>query len=279
MIRGVVLDVDGTVVRGRDPIPGAPAAVGRLREGGFDVCFCSNNPTKGPAAYVDRLGAAGIDADETEVVTAADSTVAYLRTHHRDDALYVLGEYGFVEQLEAAGLTVVDDHDDAEAGVISVDREFDYDDLSRALWALEDGTPYVGSDPDRVIPESDGFVPGSGAVINAVRGVLDHDPEAVLGKPSAAARELVLDRIGRPAEECLVVGDRLDTDIALGADAGMTTAVVLTGVTDREDVADSPYEPDYVLEDLHDLDRVLDAEAGDATAECSSDGAATADDR
>ena len=193
VIRGVVLDVDGTVVRGRDPIPGAPAAVGRLREGGFDVCFCSNNPTKGPAAYVDRLGAAGIDADETEVVTAADSTVAYLRTHHRDDALYVLGEYGFVEQLEAAGLTVVDDHDDAEAGVISVDREFDYDDLSRALWALEDGTPYVGSDPDRVIPESDGFVPGSGAVINAVRGVLDHDPEAVLGKPSAAARELVLD--------------------------------------------------------------------------------------
>ncbi|MFC7068884.1 HAD-IIA family hydrolase [Halobaculum lipolyticum] len=261
MIRGVVLDVDGTVVRGNDPIPGAPAAVARLRDRSVSVCFCSNNPTKGPPAYVERLAGAGIDADETAVVTAADSTVAYLREHHADDALFVLGESGLVEQLTAAGLTVVDDYAAAEAGVVSIDRSFDYDDLAAALWALGDGTPYVGTDPDRVIPAADAFVPGSGAVLNAVRGVLDHEPDAVLGKPSATARDLVLDCLGVPAGDCLVVGDRLDTDVALGADAGMTTALVLTGVADRDDVAASPYEPDYVLEDLSDLDDVFAAEA------------------
>ncbi|MFC7096273.1 HAD-IIA family hydrolase [Halobaculum marinum] len=261
MIRGVVLDVDGTVVRGRDPIPGAPAALVDLRAAELSVCFCSNNPTKGPPAYVERLAAAGIDAHESEVVTAADSTVAYLRDNHADDALYVLGEAGLVEQLEAADLTVTTDRDAATAGVVSIDRSFDYDDLCGALWALNDGTPYVGTDPDRVIPGADAFVPGSGAVINAVRGVLDHDPDAVLGKPSATARDLVLDAVGCPPEECLVVGDRLDTDIALGADAGMTTALVLTGVTDRADVADSPYDPDYVLDDLSGLADVLAAES------------------
>ena len=256
-----MLDVDGTVVRGRDPLPGAPEAVERLRELGLDVCFCSNNPTKGPAAYVDRLAAADIDASAGEVVTAADSTVAYLRQSHADDALYVLGERGLIEQLEAAGMAVTDDHAEATAGVVSIDRSFDYDDLARALAVLGDGTPYVGTDPDRVIPGPDALVPGSGAVLNAVRGVLDHEPDAVLGKPSATARELVLDVLGHPPEECLVVGDRLDTDIALGADAGMTTALVLTGVTDPGDVTDSPYDPDFVLDDLGLLSDVIDADA------------------
>lgn len=265
MIRGVVFDVDGTVVRGNDPLPGAADAVARLRTAGVSLCFCSNNPTKGGAAYVDRLGAAGIEARTEEVVTAADSTVGYLREHHADDTLYVLGESGLVEQLEAADLSVTDDPDAVEAGVVSIDRSFDYDDLTRALWALDDGTPYVGTDPDRVIPGADAFVPGSGAVINAVRGVLDHDPDAILGKPSATAQDLVLDRIDRAPEECLVVGDRLDTDIALGERAGMRTALVLTGVTDREDVAASPHDPDYVIEDLTDLDRVVEAERDDGT--------------
>jgi len=258
VIRGVVLDVDGTVVRGRDPLTGAPEAVERLREMGLDVCFCSNNPTKEPAAYVERLAAAGIDASVEEVVTAADSTVAYLRQSHADDALYVIGERGLIEQLEAAGMAVTDDRAEATAGVVSIDRSFGYDDLTRALAVLGDGTPYVGTDPDRVIPAPDALVPGSGAVLNAVRGVLDHDPDAVLGKPSATARELVLDVLGHPPEECLVVGDRLDTDIALGADAGMTTALVLTGVTDRGDVADSPYDPDFVLDDLGALPDVVE---------------------
>jgi len=103
--------------------------------------------------------------------------------------------------------------------------------------------------------------------------VLDHDPDAVLGKPSATARELVLDVLGHPPEECLVVGDRLDTDIALGDDAGMATALVLTGVTDRNGVADSPYEPDYVLDDLGDLHEVLDAGAVSRPGQSADEGA------
>ena len=262
MIRGVALDVDGTVLRGGEPIAGAPEALARVRGADYPVCFCTNNPTHAPPSYAERLRGAGVDAAPDEIVTSGSVTAAYLRDHHAADALFVVGERGLRDQFESAGLTVVADHDDAEVVVVSIDREFDYDDLCAAMWALEGGVPFVGTDPDRVIPASERDVPGSGAIVNAVAGVAGRDPDAVLGKPSPEARGLVLDRLGLPAEDCLVVGDRLDTDIALGAEAGMTTALVLTGVTSRADVDAGPYDPDYVLESIAGIDRVLDDEAG-----------------
>jgi 4-nitrophenyl phosphatase len=121
----------------------------------------------------------------------------------------------------------------------------------------DDSVAFVGTDPDMVIPAADGDVPGSGAVINAIAGVAGRDPDIVLGKPSRPATDLVLSRIGLPAERCLVVGDRLDTDVAMGAAAGMTTALVRTGVTDDAALAASEVDPDYVLDSLADLDGIL----------------------
>jgi 4-nitrophenyl phosphatase len=115
---------------------------------------------------------------------------------------------------------------------------------------------FVGTDPDMVIPAAEGDIPGSGAVIHAIAGVAGRDPDIVLGKPSAPARELVLSTLGVDPRECLVVGDRLDTDIAFGVNAGMTTALVRTGVTDDADLATADIEPDYVLDSLADLGAV-----------------------
>ena len=254
---GAVLDVDGTVVRGDDPIPGAPAGYRQLREAGTETLFVSNNPTKAPPAYVDRLGAAGYDADADQVFTAGAVTTRYLRKHHAADELLCIGESGLLDQFAAAGLATTEDVDEADALVASIDREFGYEDLCTALWALERGIPFIGTDPDIVIPAPDRDVPGSGAVISAIAGVAEREPDAVLGKPSDTAVEMVRERLPYPAGECLVVGDRLDTDIALGERAGMATALVLSGVTDEAAVAEADVSPDYVLDDLGDIGQIL----------------------
>ncbi|OTF01298.1 HAD-IIA family hydrolase [Halorubrum sp. SD683] len=254
---GAVLDVDGTVVRGDDPIPGAPAGYRRLREAGVETLFVSNNPTKTPRAYVDRLGGAGYDIDADRVFTAGSVTTRYLREHHRDDDLLCIADPGLLDQFAEAGLSTTDDVDAADALVASIDREFDYEDLCTALWALERDIPFIGTDPDVVIPAPERDVPGSGAVINAIAGVAERDPDAVLGKPSDTATEMVRERLPHPAKECLVVGDRLDTDIALGERAGMTTVLVRSGVTDDGDLAASEIEPDHVLDHLGQIDRVV----------------------
>ncbi|TKX73979.1 HAD-IIA family hydrolase [Halorubrum sp. GN11_10-6_MGM] len=254
---GAVLDVDGTVVRGNDPIPGAPAGYGRLREAGIETLFVSNNPTKAPPAYVDRLGAAGYDVDAERVFTAGSVTTRYLREHHADDDLLCIGESGLIDQFAEAGLSTTDDVGAADALVASIDREFDYEDLCTALWTLERDVPFIGTDPDVVIPAPERDVPGSGAVINAIAGVAERDPDAVLGKPSDTAIEMVRERLPYPAEKCLVVGDRLDTDIALGARAGMTTVLVRSGVTDEATLSASDVDPDHVIDHLGQIGRVI----------------------
>jgi len=256
--RGVVLDVDGTVVRGDEPIPGAAEGLDRLSTAGLDRLFVSNNPTKRPPAYAERLRRAGFDAHPDEIVTAGTITTDYLADNHADDALFVVGEGALVEQLTDAGLTVATDETRADTVVVSIDRTFDYDRLCAALRACDDeAVTLVGTDPDMVIPAAEGDVPGSGAIINAVAGVVGRDPDVVLGKPSKPARRMIRDRLDLPPRDCLVVGDRLDTDIALGERAGMTTALVRTGVTDDRDLERSDVRPDYVLDSLGDVGTIL----------------------
>ncbi len=255
--RGAVLDVDGTVVRGDEPIPGAPAGYRRIREAGIETLFLSNNPTKPAAAYVDRLGDAGYDVEANRVFTAGTITTDYLRGRHADDDLLCIGAPGLLAQFDAAGLSTTEDVDAADALVASIDHEFGYDDLCTALWALDRGIPFIGTDPDVVIPAPDRDRPGSGAVIGAVAAVARRDPDVVLGKPSEPAIDLVREHLPYPPESCLVVGDRLDTDIELGARAGMTTVLVRSGVTDEATLAASPIEPDHVIDHLGEIDDVI----------------------
>ncbi|PSP28112.1 HAD family hydrolase [Halobacteriales archaeon QH_2_65_14] len=227
-MRGAIVDLDGTVYRGGSLLPGAAEGVERLRNAGLDVLFFSNNPIEDGTAYAASLTELGIPVSPAEACSAGVVTAAYLR-EHRADVL-----------------------------VASWTPEFDYDDMQAALDAVDEGTAFLGTDPDRTFPTEDGFVPGSGAITGAVAAVVGRDPDAVLGKPSDAALEFALDRLGAPPEECLVVGDRLDTDLAMGDRAGMTTVLVLTGVADREDLADSDVRPDYVIDRLGDVGSVLD---------------------
>jgi 4-nitrophenyl phosphatase len=257
MLNGVILDVDGTVVRGDEALPGARAGLDLLEERGLRRLFVSNNPTKPAAAYEERFARAGFDVAAEEIVTAATVTTAYLDRHHAGADHFVVGEDGLRDILSAAGVSVTADPAEATVLLASIDRAFDYETLCTAMRVLaDDSVAFVGTDPDMIIPAAEGDIPGSGAVIHAIAGVAGRDPDIVLGKPSAPARELVEARLGVDPRECLVVGDRLDTDIAFGAAAGMTTALVRTGVTDDATLAASDVEPDYVLDSLADLDAV-----------------------
>lgn len=248
---GVVFDVDGTLVRGKTAIPGAVEAVRAVRESGARVAFVTNNPTRTPDSYVGKLRAAGIDATADEVVTSGTSTVAFLEAEHPGDSAFVVGEQGLASQIANANLDVVDDPTAADGVVASIDREFTYDRLTSALRAFDgDVDWFVGSDPDRTIPTDEGLVPGSGAIVESVAAVAEREPDAVLGKPHPFTRTLVFDRLGCDPADALVVGDRLDTDVAFGAGAGAATALVETGIATRADVDASGVTPDHVLADV-----------------------------
>jgi HAD superfamily hydrolase (TIGR01450 family) len=260
-LSGAIVDLDGTVYRGDELLPGVPEAIDRLRAAGLSPLFFSNNPTKDGAAYVDHLASLGLDVRAGEACSAGVATTEYLRANHADDDVLFVGSDGLREQLLAADISLTDTPEAADVLLGSWTPGFDYGHMTDALRAVDEETVFLGTDPDRTFPQADGReVPGSGAVVNALAATVGREPDAFLGKPSETALSLALERIGTSAEECLVVGDRLSTDLAMGDRAGMTTVLVLTGVCERADIATSPVDPDYVIDGLGDIGAVLRAE-------------------
>jgi len=255
-IRGVVLDVDGTLFRGDRLCAGAREGLAALRAAGVSVLYCSNNPAKRPSQYVERFARHDLSADADRVLTSASVTAAYLAREHPDAAHFVVGSDALRETLRDRDLDLTDDVDAADVVVGSWDRGFDYEAMERSLWALERADAFYGTDPDRIVPTDGRPMPGSGAVVRAMAGVADRDPDAVLGKPHPFARRLALDRLGTAPEETLVVGDRLDTDVALAGD-GMQSALVLSGIAERADLREADLQPDHVLASLADVSRLL----------------------
>lgn len=257
-LNGAIVDLDGTVYRGGTLLDGADEAIDQLRSAGISLLFFSNNPIKDGDTYVDHLSNLGIDARPGEACSAGDVTTRYLRENHDDDDVLVVGAAGLREQLTAADVALTTEPADVDVLLGSWTPSFDYEDMNAALQAVDEETTFLGTDPDRTFPRENGGVePGSGAIINSLAATVGRGPDAILGKPSEAALQMALDRLGVTASECLVVGDRLSTDLAMGARAGMTTVLVLTGVTDRADVASSDIQPDYILDSLSDIDEVL----------------------
>jgi len=257
-VRGVILDLDGTVYRGDDLLPGAREAVAALRERGLDVLFCTNNPTRSRASYADRLRGFGIEAAPEEVLPAGYVTVEYLRREHPGAGVFLVGSDGLREQFREADLALVGEPADAEVLVTSYDPAFHYDDLTAGLWALDRAETFVGTDPDLTYPDAGGRRrPGSGAITGAVARVAEREPDRELGKPAAMTADLALEALGHPASETLIVGDTPGTDLALGARAGTETALVLTGSVTREDLPVSP-RPGHVLDSIADLPALLE---------------------
>ncbi|MFP8955274.1 HAD-IIA family hydrolase [Natrialbaceae archaeon A-CW3] len=256
----VILDVDGTIVRGERLIPGAVEGLTAIRDADCDRLLFSNNPTRGAAHYGERLSAHDITVDPHYVLTSATVSAEYLARTHPDDTLFLVGEPRLRHVLEGASLSVTDEPAGADVVVGSIDRDLTYDDLQRALVALEAADAFYGTDPDTTIPTEGGMSPGSGAIIASLEAIAGRKVDTILGKPSAIAADAALDRLGSEPERTLIVGDRLNTDVELGRRAGMGTALVTTGVMGRADLADVEEEPTYVLDSLAELEGVLAGE-------------------
>lgn len=259
-VEAVLLDLDGTVIHGDSLLPGAAEGVRAIRGVGLDVLFLTNNPTRSPEAWAEQLSDLGLSVDASEVLTSAAATVRYLDDHHAGERMLPIAGPAVVEQLREADLAFVDDSEAADVVVAGYHEGFEYGDLRRGLRALLAGAALVGTDPDRWVPAEEGPIPGSGAIVNALAGAAEVEPDAVLGKPSQVTIGLATARLGTPAESCLLVGDRLATDVAMGERAGMTTALVLTGAFAREDLRGSEIRPDHVLDSLGELAELLGRE-------------------
>ena len=241
-----LLDLDGVLYRGAEAIPGAAEGVRALREAGR-VVFMTNNATRTPEEVASFMTELGIEARAEEVVTSAIATAELMRDRAGATA-FVIGERGLREALGGVGIEIMDgDPERVDLVVVGLDRSVDYARLKRAALLVQRGAKLIGSNPDRTFPAQDGLWPGAGALLAAVEAATDATP-TIVGKPHAPLFETARSRAGggRP----LVIGDRLDTDIAGAAALGWDSLLVLTGVTREEDLRDAGVLPTYVAPDL-----------------------------
>ncbi len=266
-IEGIVFDLDGTVYLGEAALPTAVEAIAGLRARGVRTMFVSNKPLAPRQVYAAKLTRLGIPTDPDDVLTSAYALGSYLAGHDPGLRLYVVGEEALRAELTGFGLTVLSELSDQDpqqvidpagidAVVVAFDRTLDYRKLNTAYQALCRGARFFATNADRTCPMPGGAIPDAGATIAALEHITGRSVELIAGKPSTLILQTALDRMGLPPKRCLMVGDRLETDIRMGQQAGMATAVVLTGVTKREDVARLAQPPDFVVENLGELARL-----------------------
>ncbi len=252
---GLLLDLDGTVCLGETLIPGAGEAIATVRRRGHPLVFASNT-LEHAADFAGRLTRQGMPAAPDEIIHVPRVLAAYLQEHTPGATVFAVGERSLIEQL-AVHFPISENPEEIEVVVASSDLAFDFNKLNTAFQALRRGARFFATNLNRTWPGPNGELPDAGAVIGALEGCTGRRIEAVVGKPSAYFARVALKRLGLPARQVWVVGDSLTSDIAMGKELGMTTALVLTGVTRRDDLAASPIQPDHVIESLAHLPALL----------------------
>jgi HAD superfamily hydrolase (TIGR01450 family) len=250
---GYVFDLDGTVYLGDHLLPGAKETLDELKHLS-KVVYLTNKPLEMPADYAAKLTRLGVDTSPDEVVSSTDSLLLYLGRHAPGARLFVVGEPPLVGLLAATGYDVVGEAGGVDVVVVSFDRTFDYAKLQFAFDAVRAGARIVATNPDAYCPlPGGGGLPDCAAMLAAVEASTGKSAEAIVGKPSQHMADALLERLGVPARETLLVGDRLATDVRMAKHAGMTGALVLTGATTLEEALGSADRPDYVLGGLAEL--------------------------
>jgi Predicted sugar phosphatases of the HAD superfamily len=251
-----ILDLDGTIYLGDRLIPGAAASVAALRDRGIDVVFLTNKAIDRRRKYAEKLTGFGLATSRDDVINSGWITARYAADRYPDRQAFVIGEDPLVDEFAAAGLTV-DQHEPGDLLVVSMDREFTYEKLRLALRTLENGAPFLATNPDRTCRQHTSRF-RCRRHDRAVEGVSGRTVDRVLGKPSSAVAETALSELGADPSECLMIGDRLETDIEMGTRVGMETVLVMSGVTDRATLAAADASPDHVLGSIADIGAVLE---------------------
>jgi len=248
-IKAFIFDLDGTVYLGDDLIEGARETLRWVRSKGVQVRFVTNNPRFSRDFYANKLNNLGIDASVEEIVTSANVTAIYLKNEEAYGNIYPIGEAQLEKELKNAGVPLTDKQPDTV--VVSFDTALDYEKLMIAYHALRKGANFLATNPDTVCPTPDGGLIDAGAIIAALEASTNRKVEEVIGKPSSLLAKMILKDLKLQSEQCIVVGDRLNTDIKLAKQVGMKGVWINTH--HEELPKDLVHEPDYIIRSIKDL--------------------------
>ncbi|MBQ0109957.1 MAG: HAD-IIA family hydrolase [Clostridiales bacterium] len=251
-IKLFVLDMDGTIYLGDKVLPGAVEFVHTARKSGRKVIFFTNNASKNPNNYVEKLERLGFGAVRSDVVTAGDVTIEFLKRHRPGKSVYLVGTPALEESFKSAGIELSEKSDIV---VTSFDTTLTYEKLVIACDLIRNGAEFLCTHPDFNCPTETGFIPDSGAIAALVTASTGVQPK-YFGKPYKETADMIYELFGVPFEETAIVGDRIYTDIALGKNNGINSVLVLTGETKLEDVNESN-APDIILDGICDITRYM----------------------
>ncbi len=249
-IRAVIMDMDGVVVHGEHVIEGAEEALRRFQERGLKVLVLTNNSIYTQRDLSSRLSFIGLPIPPEMIYTSALATARFLHTQMPGGKAYVVGEAGLTTALHDIGYTLTELEPDYV--VIGETTSYSFGRITRAVRLIASGARFIATNPDPSGPSTDGTIPATGAVAALISSATGKLPYFV-GKPNPLMLRSALRQIDVHSDEAIMVGDRMDTDIVMGTESGMETALVLTGVTAREDIERWPYRPTRVLESIADL--------------------------
>ena len=267
-------DLDGTIYLGDGLLPGARETIETLRDRGKVVRFLSNNPTKDPEQYAEKLDGLGLPTPLEEIVNTTVTTTHWLLEHAPGAVVFPIGEEPLKRAFATAGIAMSEDPAEIDIVVASYDRTFEYRKLQIAFDAIwfHKRARLITSNPDRYCPMPGGRgEPDAASIVAAIEACTQTTCEANLGKPGVEMLETVLGMLGLPAHRCLMIGDRLSTDIAMAAAAGMDSALVLTGETTPKMAAELSADeaPTWILDRI---DHLLPPKEGErATTECAAE--------
>jgi 4-nitrophenyl phosphatase len=251
IIENLIIDMDGVLYRGDEAISGVQEFFAFLRERPIEFILATNNSTRTAQQHVDKLARIGVEVALSEILTSSQATAMYLETLAPPGTkVYVIGEEGLETAMRQRGYII--SGDGAEFVVVGMDRRLTYEKLRVATLLIGGGARFIGSNPDKTLPTEEGFIPGAGAMLAALEASTGVAP-TIIGKPERTIFELALAKLGSSKEDTAMVGDRLETDVLGGYNAGLSTILVLSGATHHQDVDSTPVKPDLVFEDIRHL--------------------------
>jgi 4-nitrophenyl phosphatase len=253
-IRCFLMDMDGTIYLGDRLLPGAQDWLSLLDEAGFDYYFLTNNSSRSQVEYAEKFARLGLPVPEEKIFTSGEATARYLRKHHPDADLYVVGTPALEDEFRRAGFSLSEA--DPAVVVLGFDTTLTYEKLRKLCDLVVAGKPYIATHPDINCPTADGFMPDIGAMMALVAASTGRQPDVIIGKPYQPIVDALIEKTGFPIEAHCMVGDRLYTDIALGR-WGITTALVLSGETKATDLANSEFIPDIIVADIAEMTALL----------------------
>jgi 4-nitrophenyl phosphatase len=256
-IRHLIIDMDGVLWRGDTPVDGLEAFFAFLHQQHVDFVLATNNASRTPEEYADKLARFGVEVSTERILTSALVAAAYLATLAPPGSrVYAIGEEGARRALEQRGFALSDGIDDgAEYVVVGWDRQLTWNKLATAALLIHAGAAFIGTNPDLNFPTELGPVPGNGAQLAAIEVTTGVAP-IVVGKPEPRMYQEAMGRLGARPETTAVLGDRLDTDIAGGVRTGASTILVLSGITTEAELVSSLVRPDLVCKDIEELVQV-----------------------